>query len=102
MGRRVRQGNREEIDVVARDGEVLVFVEVKTRASEAYGRPAASVDRNKRRLLCRAAARYLARMADPRVCYRFDIVEVVGSPRDGVKDVRHIANAFPMDRKYAI
>ncbi|MDP2991221.1 MAG: YraN family protein, partial [Kiritimatiellota bacterium] len=39
LGRRVRVGRRDELDLVARDGEVLVFVEVKTRKAEMFGRP---------------------------------------------------------------
>lgn len=102
LDKRVRSGSREEIDIVARDGEMLVFVEVKTRKSDLFGRPMASVNRNKRRLLCRAAARYLTSLKNPRVCYRFDVIEVLGNPSEGVKDLRHTRNAFPMDRKYAI
>jgi len=102
LGRRVRNKGREEIDLVARDGQVLVFVEVKTRAGEAFGRPISSVNSRKRALLCRAAARYLARLKDPRVLFRFDVVEVVGTPATGVSELRHIPNAFQMDRKYTI
>jgi putative endonuclease len=102
LGQRVRSGSREEIDIVARSGDLLVFVEVKFRRSEVFGRPIESVNRNKRRLLCRAAARYLVKLKNPRVCYRFDVVEVVGSPGVGVKKICHTENAFPMDRKYSI
>ncbi len=102
LGRRVRCGNREEIDLVARDGKVLVFIEVKTRAGEDYGRPIAAVDRRKRALLCRAAARYLARLENPRVYYRFDVVEVLGSPSSGLVDLRHTPDAFHMDRRYSV
>ena len=59
LGRRVRIGTRDELDLVARDGQVLVFVEVKTRKAEDYGRPAAAVDRGKRHVMSRAATRYL-------------------------------------------
>lgn len=102
LGRRIRDGSREEIDLIARDGDILVFVEVKTRASESFGRPIESVNRRKRQLLCRAAARYLKKLKNPRVFYRFDVVEVVGSPWDGLSALRHTPNAFPMDRKYTI
>jgi len=102
LGRRVSNRGREEIDLIARDGEILVFVEVKTRSTEGYGRPIESVDRRKKRLLCRAAARYLAGLKNPRVFYRFDVVEVVGSPASGVSDLRHVPNAFQMDRRYTL
>ena len=100
LGRRVRVGTRDEIDLLARDGEALVFVEVKTRASESYGRPLSAVDRQKRHVLSRAAVRYLQRLKDPKVCFRFDVVEVVGEPGDAFPLVRHIENAFPLDRRY--
>ena len=102
LGRRVRNGNREELDLVARDGEILVFVEVKTRASEKFGRPIESVNRKKKELLCRAAARYLTKLKNPRVYYRFDVVEVLGTPDGGMSDLRHTENAFLMDKRYTI
>ncbi len=50
-----------EIDIVARDGPTLVFVEVRMRATDRFGGAAASVDRSKQRRLVRAAQHYLAR-----------------------------------------
>jgi putative endonuclease len=102
LGRRVRIGTRDEIDLVARDGQVLVFVEVKTRKAEDYGRPATAVDREKRHVTSRAAVRYLKRVGNPRVCFRFDVVEVVGTTDDANPVVRHIRNAFTMDRMYML
>jgi putative endonuclease len=103
LGRRVRVGTRDELDLVARDGNVLVFVEVKTRASENFGRPISAVDRDKRHTLSRAAVRYLKRLKDPRVCFRFDVVEVIGE-MDAVlpPDVRHTENAFPLEKRYSL
>ena len=100
IGRRVRIGTRDEIDIVARDGDTLVFVEVKTRATEDFGRPSDAVDRAKRRNLSRAAVRYLRKKKFPDVCFRFDIVEVIGSKDARESTIRHIENAFPLDRKY--
>lgn len=101
LGRRLRIGLRDEIDLIARDGEVLVFVEVKTRRTEAFGRPVESVDRRKRHALSRAATRYLARLRQP-VCFRFDVVEVVGRQGDATPTIRHIENAFMLDRRYQL
>lgn len=68
---------RQEIDLVCRDGDALVFVEVKARAAEALVRGFFAVDRRKKRVLLRAAKSYLARLpAKPRT-FRFDVVEVV-------------------------
>ena len=74
LGQRVQIDARDEIDIVARQGDVLVFVEVKTRANEAYGRPSDAVNRKKRHVLSRAAVRYLKRLKFPNVCFRFDVV----------------------------
>ncbi|MDA1087614.1 MAG: YraN family protein [Verrucomicrobia bacterium] len=100
IDRRVRVGRRDELDIVARDGDVLVFVEVKTRKDERFGRPADSVDRNKRHVTSRAAVRYLRQLSKPDVLFRFDVVEVIGEMDDGKPEVRHISNAFNLDRRY--
>jgi putative endonuclease len=97
LGRRVRPDRRDEIDIVARLDETLVFVEVKTRRAEDFGRPFEAVDRAKRHALSRAASRYLRRAGFPRLFYRFDLIEVVGAP-GAQAEVRHIENAFPFDR----
>ena len=100
LGQRVRVGRRDEIDIVARDGKALVFVEVKTRASEHFGRPLAAVDRRKRQVTGRAAVRYLRRLKRPDVPFRFDVVEVIGTPRTPDVRIRHVANAYGLDRRY--
>lgn len=101
--RRLRVGKRDEIDILAQDGEQLVFVEVKTRRGEVYGRPVTAVDRAKRHRMSRAAVRYVRRLRDPKIYFRFDVVEVVGSPEQA-KDVvvRHIPNAFTLDKRYML
>ena len=48
LGQNVRVGRRDELDLICRDKKVLVFLEVKTRKSEAFGAPLEAVDRNKR------------------------------------------------------
>lgn len=83
-----------EIDLVFRDGEDLVFVEVKTRSSEDWTRPADAVDRAKQRRLAGAAETYLAKLGHPDIAWRFDIVEVLLSDGE-VTEVRHLPDAFP-------
>ncbi|HOG51034.1 MAG TPA: YraN family protein [Lentisphaeria bacterium] len=84
-----------EVDIVARDGAVLCFVEVKTRqASRWPGRPADAVDRSKRLRLARTARQYLRRLTEPDIAHRFDIVEVVYAGRNLAK-VTHLPDAFP-------
>jgi putative endonuclease len=102
LGRRVRVGTRDEIDLVARDGDILVFAEVKTLRSEQFGRPLSRVDRDKRHAQSRAAVRYLKQLKCPPVCFRFDVVEVIGREGDPAPVIRHIANAFQLDSRYMV
>ena len=104
LGRNVRFGSRCELDLVARSPapEALVFVEVKTRRNEEFGRPASAVDRGKRRALGRAALRYLHRVKAKPAHIRFDVVEVVGSPGGENPVVRHIENAFSLGPGYRL
>ncbi len=86
-----------ELDIVARDAEVLVFVEVKTRSSLAYGGPADAVDRRKAARIRRLAVRWMAERRAGRepqfwATIRFDVVAVVRG-RPGLQ-VRHLVGAF--------
>jgi putative endonuclease len=85
--------DRGELDLVFREADCLVFVEVKTRSNEDWTRPAKAVNASKRAKLSRAAFDYLRKLADPEVKFRFDIVEVLLA--DGnVREIRHLPNAF--------
>jgi putative endonuclease len=80
-----------ELDIVAWDGETLVVVEVKTRATTEFGLPEEAVDAEKRSHLARTAARY-AREADvPFDRVRFDIVSVLLESRPRIE---HFRGAF--------
>ena len=90
---------RGEIDLIFRDDDCLVFVEVKTRSSEGWARPAAAVDAGKKRRLSMAAMAYLRKLGNRRVKFRFDIVEVLwGEGR--AREVRHLPNAFALAKPY--
>jgi putative endonuclease len=91
------RSDRGEIDLVFRDEDCLVFVEVKTRSSEDWSRPAAAVNARKKRLLSLTALDYLRLLRNPEVKIRFDIVEVLLADGD-VREVRHLPNTFPMSR----
>lgn len=79
-----------EIDIVAQDGDTLVFVEVRSRSHDRQGGAAASVDLRKQRRLIRAAEYYLLRHPDQRhrPC-RFDVIAL-----DADRDANWIRNAF--------
>jgi putative endonuclease len=90
---------RGEIDLIFRDGDCLAFVEVKTRSSEDWARPAAAVDARKKKLLSQTALDYLKLLKQPPVKFRFDIVEVLLT--DGaVREIRHLPNTFSLSRPY--
>lgn len=73
---------REEIDLVCRDGEVLVFVEVKARAADALVPGYFAVDKRKKRVLLSVTRAYLARLRPKPLTFRFDIVEVAIGPAE--------------------
>lgn len=87
---RVRPG---EIDIVAARGDMVVFVEVKTRRDNSFGTPAAAVTPDKQRKLAAAAWCYLKQYGKVERPCRFDVIEVwlagSGKPR-----INHIENAF--------
>ncbi len=74
-----------EIDLVMRDGETLVFVEVRQRAGRSAGGAAASITPAKIRRLLRAAQYYLLRFRAPPPC-RFDVVAIDGELLDWLKN----------------
>jgi putative endonuclease len=84
---------RGEIDIIARDGRTLVFVEVKMRTSDAYGRPEESVTPSKQAQIRKVALGYLLlrRLGD--VDCRFDVISIL---QKGASDfaIEHFENAF--------
>jgi len=93
------RSTRGEIDLIFRDGDCLVFVEVKTRSSEDWVRPAAAVNARKRRLLSQCGLDYLKLLKHPQVKIRFDIVEVLLADGE-VREVRHLPNTFQLAPPY--
>ena len=83
---------RGEVDLVAEHGDLLVFVEVRTRATAAFGGPEETVDAGKRRRVIAAARDFLARWRGPERGVRFDVVAVVGGP--AAPQLTHFENAF--------
>ena len=88
-----------EIDVVCRDNDTLVFVEVKTRAREDFGRPVAAVDRQKQKRISRGALAWLRMLDNRDILFRFDVVEVIMTD-DRKPRLELIKNAFPLSKPY--
>jgi putative endonuclease len=88
--RRARGG---ELDLIAWDGPVLAFVEVKTRTSGTLARPEDAVTREKQRRIARAARQYLRRIRKKPEAHRFDIVSVFWDAQSGLQ-VRLTKDAF--------
>ena len=87
-----------EIDLVCRDGETLVFVEVKSRERDDDVRPADSIGSTKQLHISRSALDYLRRLGNPDIPVRFDVVEVLWvAPRP---KFTLIQDAFPLAEPY--
>jgi putative endonuclease len=82
-----------ELDLVAEDGQVLVFVEVKARQTDAFGGAIHAVHHRKQEKLIQLAAQYLARHHIKNRLCRFDVVLLQGS-NAVVPQIEHIQNAF--------
>ncbi len=102
IGKRVRVGKRDELDIIAQHDNVLVFVEVKTRKNETYGRPFSAVNKDKKKHLSRAAIGYLKQKKIEPEFIRFDVIEVIGEIGGEAPEIRHIENAFPLDSSYRL
>ena len=88
-----------EIDIVCRDGDTLVFVEVKTRADEDFGRPIDAVGRDKQWRISRGGLAWLRLLDNPDILFRFDVVEVL-MPEDAKPRLELIQNAFQLPKPY--
>lgn len=90
IGRNIRPNRHGEIDIIAKKNHQYIFVEVKTRRTEQYGRPIDAVTPRKRIQLRKAASVWLWQNDLREVHYRFDVIEVIGTPHTGLNDLRHI------------
>jgi len=94
---RGRQGG--EIDLVCRERDTLVFVEVKTRTREDYGRPLEAVHRRKRQRISLGGLAWLRLLGNPDILFRFDVVEVTiaegAAPR-----IELVRDAFRLPEPY--
>lgn len=79
---------RGELDLVVRDGEVIVFVEVRARRSDAHGTPAETVGPRKQASLLRAARAWLSAHALEDAPVRFDVVTLTGAELEQISVIR--------------
>ncbi|HWY50324.1 MAG TPA: YraN family protein [Chthoniobacterales bacterium] len=97
--RNFRDRTGGEIDVVCRDGDTLVFVEVKTRGGEDFGRPVEAVDRQKQLRVSKGGLAWLRLLDNPDIVFRFDVVEVL-LPNEQNPRLELIQNAFELSQPY--
>jgi putative endonuclease len=83
-----------EIDIVAADGDSLVFVEVKTRQSDAEGDPEESVHFHKKCKVTKVARHFIAHHNAHNMAARFDVIAIL-VPDSGQPSITHFADAFP-------
>lgn len=91
--RNYRCGRYGEIDIIAKDSNTLIFVEVKTRRSRSYGAPEEAIHLRKQQQIRKLAEAYLAEFSEQYDGCRFDVIciEVQGN---GHVRLRHLKNAF--------
>ncbi len=85
-----------EVDIIAREGKTLVFVEVKTRKNDSYGPPQLSVTHFKQRQISKAALSYLSSKKMGNALARFDVIAIClrGQEKPAIE---HIKNAFDLN-----
>ena len=77
-----------EIDIIAKDKDYIVFIEVKTRSGIAFGNPSEAVNQKKREKYKKLATLYLLKTQSDNANCRFDVIEVIK------RNINHIINAF--------
>lgn len=83
-----------ELDLIARDGDAVVFVEVKTRKSTAAGDPTEAITHAKQKKMTQLALAFLKRYNLLECRARFDVVAIVWPEGDGEPELTHYRNAF--------
>ncbi|MBD3298804.1 MAG: YraN family protein [candidate division Zixibacteria bacterium] len=88
---------RNEIDLIAREGDTIVFVEVKSARTVSFGDPLEWITPQKQSAIIRAATAYLEHAPDMPGGYRFDIVTVAPAVTSGHRAITHVRAAFTAD-----
>jgi putative endonuclease len=93
LAKNYRSPRKGEVDIIARDGKLLLFIEVKTRHADSKIRGLDAVDRAKQKLIERGANSWLKRLGTRELPWRFDVIEV--NVKDGEKPkINHVKDAF--------
>ena len=93
LARNFKGRRRGEVDIIARMGKLLLFVEVKTRQEGARIRPLDAVDKSKQALIERGANAWLKRLGRRDLPWRFDVIEIY--VEEGKKPrIHHVRDAF--------
>ncbi|MDR2437864.1 MAG: YraN family protein [Planctomycetaceae bacterium] len=85
-----------ELDIIARNGSVLVFLEVKTRRKQKFGKPSETVKEEKRQRQIIIAQQFMSLCHITDIPYRFDIISIFW-PVDAPPSIQHIENAFSVN-----
>ena len=91
-----------EIDLVAVDGQTIVFVEVKTRSSDRKGHPSEAVTHEKQQRLTRAAYSFLAKKQLINCSFRFDVISIIWPDRQLAPTIEHCEHAFEPAGKFQL
>ena len=83
-----------EIDLILKDKQVIVFVEVRSRSSASHGQPVETVSFVKQRKLSRAATAFLKSNKLSERSARFDVVTILWQNSDHEQEIKHFINAF--------
>lgn len=89
-----RSSRLGEIDLIAREGKDLVFVEVKTRSSLGFGEPEEAVNYQKQKRMIKLAHYYLLNQKLDQVSCRFDVVSIIIDQGGKIKNIKLIRDAF--------
>ena len=93
LARNFKGPRRGEVDIVARQGKLLLFIEVKTRRADTRIRPLDAVDKTKQELIERGANAWLKRLGTRDLPWRFDVIEIY--VEEGKRPrVNHVRDAF--------
>ena len=89
-----------EIDIIARNNNVLCFIEVKTRADDRLGRPEEAISKTKQRKISQVVLSYLKMHGIYEGDFRFDVAAVMFDEKTNAKKLNLIKNAFELDAQY--